>query len=346
MSGTVGFPLNLAQHIRPARNPPPGHSGRSSVIIVLTHTWVVIALLLVGCVSHQKLVSLAPVGRLIDIGGRRLHMLCVGSGSPTVILESGAAEGWYSWYLVQQQLGDGVRSCAYDRAGFGFSDPAPQPRTEAGLVEDLHKLLQRSGERGPYVLVGHSLGGILARRYAYRYPSEVAGLVLVDSAHEDFVRFGPPEIQEAGRRARARRAEEIRGWRATNTWPEMGAPDVLPPALRKIVLRLSASEKWWDARFAEGDLPDQNETVPAERRRLGIPLVVITAMNWPKPAIWPESAFAKWKEVRKELQGELVSRSPQSVHIEVDCGHSVQIERPDVVVDSIRKVIAAVQGGN
>lgn len=302
---------------------------------------ILLSLLSVGCASQRPVGGPAPPGRLIDIGGRRLHMLCVGSGSPTVVLESGGGEGWYSWYAVQRRLPGDIRSCSYDRAGFGFSDPGPEPRTEAGLVEDLHALLRKSGERGPYVLVGHSIGGILVRRYAYRYRSEVAGMVLVDSVHEDFARFSPPEIEEAGRQARARRAEEIRGWRAANRWPEMGAPDVLPPELRKVVLSLSASEKWWTARFAEGDLPDKNETVPPEKRQLDMPLVVITAVNWRKPDIWPESAFTKWKKVRKELQDELASRSPRSEHIEVECGHSVQTERPEVVEDSIRKVVAA-----
>jgi pimeloyl-ACP methyl ester carboxylesterase len=124
-----------------------------------------------------------PVGQLIDIGGRSLHIHCVGSG-PTVVLEAGHGGTSLDWTLVQTQLADRIRVCAYDRAGSGWSDPAPLPRTPEAVTADLHALLQAAGEPGPYTLVAHSLGGRYARLFAAQHPELVSGMVLVDARSE------------------------------------------------------------------------------------------------------------------------------------------------------------------
>jgi pimeloyl-ACP methyl ester carboxylesterase len=126
-----------------------------------------------------------PPGRMVDIGGRRMHMVCAGpanGGGPTVLFESGAFGFSADWAVVQAKLTAlGVRSCAYDRAGLGFSDPGPGPRDAVHVAQDLEALLRASGERGPYVLVAHSMAGIHVRLFADRNPGEIAGLVLVDA---------------------------------------------------------------------------------------------------------------------------------------------------------------------
>lgn len=124
-------------------------------------------------------------GAMVDIGGRALHLVCAGpaGGSPTVILESGAFGISADWGAVQDRLAaQGVRSCAYDRAGLGRSDPGPRPRDGMAVVADLEGLLARAGEPGPYILVGHSMAGLYVRLFAARNPGEVAGVVLVDAA--------------------------------------------------------------------------------------------------------------------------------------------------------------------
>jgi pimeloyl-ACP methyl ester carboxylesterase len=126
-----------------------------------------------------------PRGEMIDIGGRRLRIVCDGpkSASPTVILEAGSFGLAADWAEVQKRLTvQGVRSCAYDRAGMGFSDPGPQPRDGVAIVSDLEKLLKAADVPGPYVLVGHSMAGLHVRLFAVRNPQPVAGLVLVDAA--------------------------------------------------------------------------------------------------------------------------------------------------------------------
>ncbi len=154
-------------------------------------------------------------GRLIDVGNHRLFLDCSGAGpGPVVLFEAGSGRTADDWVPVQQAVGKFAKSCSYDRAGLGKSDKVSQPQTAAEVVGDFHRLLANAGLRGPYVLVGHSQGGIFIRDFTAQYPIEVVGLVLVDSAHEEqFSRvaaispewtqrinrqFSPEEIQRQG----------------------------------------------------------------------------------------------------------------------------------------------------
>ena len=121
-------------------------------------------------------------GALYDVGGHRLHLSCTGSGSPTVVLESGLGGSSPLWTPVGDATSATTRVCAYDRAGTGWSDDASRPQDSLAVAADLHRLLAVSGEPGPYVLVGHSTGGVYAMTYAAHYPEQVAGMVLLDSA--------------------------------------------------------------------------------------------------------------------------------------------------------------------
>lgn len=136
-----------------------------------------------------------PPGRLVDVGGHRLHLHCVGSGSPTVILEGGKGGTSLEWSLVQPELAATTRVCAYDRAGTGWSEPGPMPRTPERVVAELHALLAAADETGPYILVAHSLGGRYARLFAAQYPGEVAGLVLVDARSEYHDQHMPADLK-------------------------------------------------------------------------------------------------------------------------------------------------------
>jgi len=131
-----------------------------------------------------------PPGRLVDIGSHRLHLLESGQGSPTILLEAGLMSTVLSWSRLQSELAKSFHVVSYDRAGLGWSDPGPMPRTADRIVDELHTLLKRAGITPPYILVGHSFGGLTMPLFAGRFPDEVAGMVLVDPVAP--VEWNPP----------------------------------------------------------------------------------------------------------------------------------------------------------
>ncbi len=163
-----------------------GQIGRWVRRILLILLVVVVVLAVAGAI-YQAVAEAndrrnhPPPGQLVDVGGYRLHLYCTGSGSPTVVLNAGGGGSWLDWSLVQPPISQQTRVCAFDRAGLGWSESGPAPRDTQQAVKELHTLLGKSGERSPYILVGHSLGGLQNRLYASQYPDEVAGLVLVDA---------------------------------------------------------------------------------------------------------------------------------------------------------------------
>jgi pimeloyl-ACP methyl ester carboxylesterase len=132
-----------------------------------------------------------PLGRLVDIGGRRLHLHCTGSGSPTVVIEAGASSFAIDFALVQPEVSKTTRVCSYDRAGSGWSDARPDVETPIRVIRDLRTLLDTAGEKGPFVMVGASRGGVFVRLFQAEHPADVAGMVLIDPTAEDrlFVMF-------------------------------------------------------------------------------------------------------------------------------------------------------------
>jgi pimeloyl-ACP methyl ester carboxylesterase len=161
---------------------------------------IALAVLAAAGATYQAIASasdrrtyLAP-GQLVDVGGHHLHLHCTGAaqeGSPTVILEAGGAMMSAHWAWVQTALAGTTHVCAYDRAGAGWSEAGPAPRDAQQIATELHTLLAQAGISGPYVLAGHSIGGLYVRAFAGRYPDEVAGLVLVDASHPDQMTRSP-----------------------------------------------------------------------------------------------------------------------------------------------------------
>jgi len=121
-------------------------------------------------------------GRFVEVGTHRLHLHCAGKGAPPVVFDSALGASSLSWSLVHAAVARLTTACVYDRAGFGWSDGGPMPRTAGRIADELHMLLARTGLRGPYVLVGHSFGGLVMRMYAARHRQDVAGLVLIEPA--------------------------------------------------------------------------------------------------------------------------------------------------------------------
>src|SRR5437867_4562820 len=195
-------------------------------------------------------------GQLVDIGGYRLHIQCVGAGSPTVVLDAGLGGSSLDWSLVQPELGRTTRVCAYDRAGMGWSDPSPQLRTPRQIADELHRLLTNAGIAGPYVLVGHSLAGKNVRMFALQHPDQVAGMVLVDTRSEYVdANTAPAEVQ-AFQRALAAQASQYRVARSLGLIRLIGASlwgaPAMPRATRTEGMLLTTSQRGVDATTAEG----------------------------------------------------------------------------------------------
>ena len=163
----------------------PTRRGRKLMIWLGGILAVLLVLVLAGWI-YEPMAEAAdakaypPPGQMVDVGGYRLHINCTGYGSPTVVIESGWGDMSAAWGWVQPEVAKTTRICTYDRAGMGWSEASPQPRTAREFAKELHTLLANANEPGPYVLVGHSLGGYTMRVYAHDYPAEVAGLVLID----------------------------------------------------------------------------------------------------------------------------------------------------------------------
>lgn len=261
--------------------------------------------------------------RLVSIGGRRLAIREAGEGSPTVVLEAGMGCGLDLWDGVLEPIAGFTKVCSYDRAGLGMSDPAPTPRTCADIVEDLERLLEAASIPPPYVLVGHSFGGLCVRLYAHWYPDRIAGMVLVDPTHEDQWDLGqellPPEDP--------REPEEITKRRRFHT---EGLND--PGVNSEGVLNEESSEQV----RAVGDLGTR-------------PRVVITA---DRPDAAPYAAMTDpvarhdmlWSDLRRTLHGRLVQLSERSAHVWAHrSGHMIPQHEPGAVAEAVRQVVEAVR---
>jgi pimeloyl-ACP methyl ester carboxylesterase len=255
---------------------------------------------------------------MVDVGGYALYYECSGQGSPTVILEAGMGSESSYWAGVIAGVEETTRVCAYDRANLGRSDEARTPRTFQDASRDLQALLVNARIGGPYILVGHSLGGELVRIFADQYPEEVAGIVLVDAAHPDMgprlLAGLPPELADE--------PENVMTWRQLFNWISdlKGSPYPNPEG--------------WDTKAS-------NAQVKATKPMGDLPLVVIS-QNPDNPffaTIIPPSLTetnTQLQQIWQDLQVELAGLSTNSTHlIAARAGHNIPIEEPALVVESI-----------
>ncbi len=305
-----------------------------------------------------------PLGKLVDIGGYRLHVNSTGKGSPSVVLIAGSGDFSFDWSLVQPAVSRFARVCSYDRAGLAWSDLGPTPRTMRQDAFELHTLLKNARISAPYVLVGHSIGGLIARMYAEQYPQEVAGIVLVDSTTEDttlnyqgklvHVRESAkdkpvPTVQTmASSPPKPPTAEDIK--QAAFNRQVFGAPkiespfDKLPTKVRALRLwalsnpKLSAATEDY---FAE-ELQAMYVARAEMQYQLGdVPLVVLIGGRSDKA---PEGISAdEWQRLvreKRKQKAELASLSRNSkVIVTEKSGHHIQLDEPELVVSAVRQVV-------
>lgn len=303
---------------------------------------------------------LPQVGRSVDIGGRSLNIYCEGQGTPAVILDSGAGAPGYSWMTVQPRVAEFTRVCWYDRAGYGWSDAGPYPRDSRAIAKDLHELLRAASIPPPYVLVGASFGGFNVRVYNGLYPEEVAGVVLVDSAHEDESARAPKFLLAAHRPPRAlshalsllvQALTEVGAVRLFESFAPVSPP---PPGFARdqavYMQYLPRQPKEVAASLGEG-LVEEDESIPEVRAAGGLgdrPLVVLTAgrgFSFDDPGL--DKQAADYHEVwMHQMQAQLARLSTRGRQVIVEAsGHTIQYEAPDAVAAAVRAVFDEVRAG-
>lgn len=316
-----------------------GSRARGGRAVEASATAVVLLIALAGCAGPSD-IARGDVADTFDLGdGRRMYLECRGSGEPTVVLVAGQRGSAEDWSLTTEgatpdavfpQLAEHTRVCAYDRPGtpvgteFSRSDPAPQPTTAADMVADLHALLDAAGEPGPYVLVGHSAGGLAARLFATTSPQDVAGLVLVDALSPGLQDAETPEEWEIQRMLLAGDIEA-----SLAEYPDLEQVDA-------------------DASFAQ---------LRAAPPLQPMPLVVISAddpygpvlpelvASGRLPAGIPEDFGYVVDRAQRESQAGLAALLPGAVHLtKTDSGHAVHQEQPSLVADAILDAVNRVRG--
>lgn len=309
---------------------------------------VLVVLLLVGFLYEQisrfRDRRLPLPGRLVDMGGQRLHVTDDGASGPTVVLVHGAGDCSYSWIHVRREVSRFTRVISYDRPGLGASPagPAPDP---VRTIDELHQVLAASGAPGPYVLVGHSLGGLIIRLYAMQHPEQVAGLVFVDSTHE---RLDEDKSFVQSMKALKTMAPVMRALSHVGLMRILAGLGVMPmyAAERKYYIQqLSPLERrqWLAACHQNSASPAAAQELlsafpmMAEGRRVMSP----TQFGDLPVAVLNNPGFGDfWTEMNREL----ASRSTCATHRVSDRpGHSIQMPRPELVMEAIRQVIARVQ---
>lgn len=295
-------------------------------------------------------------------GTRRLNLVCMGKGAPTVILEAGAGDGSRAWRKVQPELAKSTRVCAYDRAGYGFSDPISRPADADNAVDDLSRLLNKAHLGDQVVLVGHSVGGLYAELFAARYPEQVAGLVLVDpTGMEDFRLVREMLTDEERAQQRAAHEKRLASYgrcldmtRVATDAAELAdnckATPIGDAALDSERARQMSQPKYWAAfqsemtNFWPVNHPDGGDSVITSQVRaralvLGsTPLIVLKSPGRVPPGERGERLRAESTAVAERL----AATSSRGKLVQVEAGHYIQNDRPEAVIDAVREVLGDV----
>ncbi len=288
-----------------------------------------------------------PPGKLVDVGGYRLHLRSTGAGGPTVVMDAGIGGASTSWSLVQPEIAKFTTVCSYDRGGMGWSDVGPLPRTSRQIVKELHTLLDNAGIKKPYVLVGHSFGGSNMLLYASQYPDEVAGMVLADASHGEQQKRLPklPFLY---------RVLDTSLPYLCKILPPLGVghlvmrekPDPrLPPAVREMNQAVRMRSQF--ASTIAYESLSLKESLAQQRSASGMlgdmPLIVLSHGKKAMPGL-PEELSKQREQVWNELQTDHAGRSRIGIRVIAEkSGHNIQYDQPELVVDAVRRVVETVR---
>jgi pimeloyl-ACP methyl ester carboxylesterase len=282
-----------------------------------------------------------PPARLVDVGGYRLHVVCAGQGSPSVVVIPALGATAAEWQEVQRRLAAETAVCVYDRAGLGWSDSPPRHRTAARMAQELHALLHRAGIAPPYILAGHSLGGLIARVYIHLYPDEVAGLALIDSSH--------PQMEE---RLPIHSLRSFPGGPLLIVARDYARPLGLRRIARDTGLRKNTNADWSSHRRADSAellavKAICHDTGKMSRDTGDLPLAVLTSAPI-DPSHTPGSnrarGRARFYPTWLILQDELPELSTDSTHVTAEHGgHHLNRDNPELVAEVIIGLVRRVR---
>jgi pimeloyl-ACP methyl ester carboxylesterase len=324
-------------------------------------TCLVLLFMVAAALTHASDASVpadlvyARPGQLVDAGGFRLNLYCMGKGSPTVVFDSGWGDWAPAWSKVQPQIAKWTRACSFDRAGTGFSDPGPMPRTSVRIAGELRTALHRAGITGPYILVAAAFGGDNVRTFANLYMSEVAGLVMVDADADD---VGPKAMQEDSHRAHASIPSDLRECRnaiAEHKPQQTCAGQLffrgLPEAqwsteLNAKVLEVAQTNlAMYDAFASEMEQTPADEAwLQQNRRSFGArPIRVLTSGNHgvghleSKPADTPKHLEYEQRNTLAQARWLELSSNAKQIFAR-DSSEYIQFDKPEIVINAIREV--------
>ncbi len=302
--------------------------------------------------------------RLVQVeAGRRLNLYCLGTGEPTVVFDAGLTDETSVWGLVQPVVARKTRTCSYDRAGIGFSDPGNRPGSSANIVDDMHRLLAAAAIKPPYLLVGHSYGGMNIKLYASTYPSEVVGMVFVDPSHEDqFEGFRKLDARKLSRTdwANLREPSFKKRRQCIAAAPAGFVPGTDLYKQCSFPRDAHVSNDIWAAHsktylglgFQQAQLNEEEsifgasaDQVREARRNLGdMPLIVLTRAPGKRGAQESQEERDAKDRLWTSLHDDIAHLSTRGVHkIVPEAGHYIQIDQPQAVNSAILEVLDAVQ---
>lgn len=327
--------MDTNNNIKDERSPRRRGRGRNFLIWLGVVLAILLILLVAGAI-YEPLAEAAdaranpPPGQMVDVGGYRLHIHCTGSGSPTVVIESGWGDYSATWGWVQPEIAKTTRVCTYDRAGMGWSEPSPYPRTAREFAKELHTLLVNANEPSPYVLVGHSLGGYTVRVYAHDYPDEVSGLVLIDAQDLPASDATPNPAPKPGGTSLPALLARV-GLMRLLAGP-LGAIQNLPPAEKQAYQAFAVTPRYTQTFLDEGRGISEGGVQARAVTTLGVlPLIILSR---------GKDQDAK----HTAAQSALLQLSKNSQQFFADkSGHSIMIDQPEAAISAIVKMVQQVR---
>jgi len=317
----------------------PKRQGRRYFRWLARFVALVIILILAGTIyetvaESSDIQAYPPFGQMVDVGGYRLHINCTGEGSPTLVIDAGWGAWSLEWSLIQAEVAKTTRVCTYDRAGMGYSEAGPLPRNAEQFARELHTLLERANIEEPYVIVGHSLGGLPVRIFAHNYPTEVVGVVLIDSMSprqmtQPHVEMEPQTLSQPSRLSLPSLLAHIGLVRLLgDQLITQNLPQEVQPAYTAFSVTPKSVQAWMD----EGTSLQESLAQADKIKSFGdVPLIVVTGVL---------DQQTGWETMQAELL-QLSSNSRQV--IAENSGHNIHIDQPEAAISAIVDMVSQVR---